>query len=188
MHREGTTRGRRDTNRGTGSRGERFVAELDARGRKWRGHPYKGAGQCPSHDDGNPSLTWEEGSDGRLLIHCHGGCDERDVVHSIGWTLADLFPHGHHRAGPARQPRVRTEQPVVSLLTVLATAGIGYTTTANADLLVADQCPACHTPALWIHHDRPQGLRVACWQGCDADRVLDALKQRATGQGVPRAA
>lgn len=48
---------------------------------------------CPAHDDRNPSLSiGVGGEDGRILLHCHAGCDPRDVVDKVGWEMADLFP------------------------------------------------------------------------------------------------
>jgi len=48
--------------------------------------------KCPGHQDRLPSLSVREESDGRLLLHCFGGCDAADVVAAVGLTLADLFP------------------------------------------------------------------------------------------------
>jgi hypothetical protein len=47
--------------------------------------------RCPAHDDENPSLSIDVGSDGRILIHCHAGCPVEQVVDSVGLTMADLF-------------------------------------------------------------------------------------------------
>jgi len=35
---------------------------------------------CPAHDDREPSLAIRDGGDGRVLVHCHAGCDQRDVI------------------------------------------------------------------------------------------------------------
>lgn len=45
---------------------------------------------CPAHDDDDPSMT-VTGITGQTLIHCHGGCDYRDVLASIEMTAADLY-------------------------------------------------------------------------------------------------
>ena len=45
----------------------------------------KGSGymvQCPAHDDRNPSLSVDE-KDGKLLLKCFAGCDQRDVVSAL---------------------------------------------------------------------------------------------------------
>ena len=56
---------------------------------------------CPAHDDSDPSLSISVVSDGRILMHCHGGCDITDVIAAIGLDTADLFPEetleGKHR-------------------------------------------------------------------------------------------
>lgn len=49
------------------------------------------AARCPAHDDHNPSFQLDEGDDGRALVRCHAGCDTRDVLASLGLTVADLF-------------------------------------------------------------------------------------------------
>lgn len=65
--------------------------------------------RCPVHDDQNPSLSLTDGADGRLLVHCHAGCDGLDV-------LAELRCRG--LAGddrrPARLPGLRRPQIVAS--------------------------------------------------------------------------
>jgi hypothetical protein len=38
-----------------------------------------GMARCPAHDDRTPSLSVSEGSDGKLLVHCHAGCNQADV-------------------------------------------------------------------------------------------------------------
>lgn len=47
---------------------------------------------CPHHEDRTPSLSIREGDDGRVLMHCHGGCSIEQVVGSMGLELLDLFP------------------------------------------------------------------------------------------------
>jgi hypothetical protein len=47
---------------------------------------------CPSHEDASPSLAVREGEDGRVLIHCFGGCSTADVLGSMGLDMTDLFP------------------------------------------------------------------------------------------------
>lgn len=47
--------------------------------------------RCPAHHDSNASLSVSEGDDGRVLLHCHAGCDTKDVVRRIGLSMADLM-------------------------------------------------------------------------------------------------
>jgi DNA primase len=47
---------------------------------------------CPAHEDKTPSLTIRELDDGRILIHCFGGCGACDVMDSLGLEMTELFP------------------------------------------------------------------------------------------------
>lgn len=38
---------------------------------------------CPAHSDTNASLSVGEGADGRLLLHCHAGCEFEDIMGKI---------------------------------------------------------------------------------------------------------
>ncbi len=38
---------------------------------------------CPAHDDKNPSISLEEGSDGKILFHCHVGCSQDSVMSAL---------------------------------------------------------------------------------------------------------
>lgn len=46
--------------------------------------------KCPAHDDRTPSLSIKH-ADGRVLVHCFGGCPATDVVAAVGLQLSDLF-------------------------------------------------------------------------------------------------
>ncbi|MFQ5732842.1 MAG: AAA family ATPase, partial [Planctomycetaceae bacterium] len=48
--------------------------------------------RCPSHDDRKNSLSISVADDGRVLLFCHAGCEKPEIVESLGWTMADLFP------------------------------------------------------------------------------------------------
>jgi putative DNA primase/helicase len=53
--------------------------------------------KCPAHDDHNPSLSIRE-IDGKVLLHCHAGCRQRDVIGAL--KAKDLWPER-----PANQRR-----------------------------------------------------------------------------------
>lgn len=38
--------------------------------------------RCPAHDDRDPSLSIRE-SDSKVLVRCHAGCDQRDVIAAL---------------------------------------------------------------------------------------------------------
>ena len=61
--------------------------------------PVPGHGQ--GNGDQNPSVTVDIGNDGdRTVIHCHGGCTEKDVLEYAGLTERNLF----FDERPARRP------------------------------------------------------------------------------------
>ena len=60
--------------------------------------------KCPAHDDRKPSLSIDEGGNGRVLLKCHSGCELDAILAAAGLTKRALFP-GHElrdRAIPAR--------------------------------------------------------------------------------------
>ena len=52
--------------------------------------------KCPVHEDHKPSLSLDEGADGRALLKCHAGCSTDDVIAALGLTRRDLFPTTSH--------------------------------------------------------------------------------------------
>jgi len=44
--------------------------------------------KCPAHDDGTPSLSIRE-VDGKVLLHCHAGCTQGDVIDAL--KVRDLW-------------------------------------------------------------------------------------------------
>ena len=68
------------------------IDALRANGRNVVERGTQASAQCPAHDDGNPSLSIRQRDDGNgVLVHCHAGCDHRDVLAAIGLTAGDLF-------------------------------------------------------------------------------------------------
>jgi hypothetical protein len=67
---------------------ERFVLRLG----KVRGRNGSWTAQCPAHEDKSPSLSVRETEDGRVLVHCFGGCPVHEVVSAVGMDMTDLFP------------------------------------------------------------------------------------------------
>jgi putative DNA primase/helicase len=46
--------------------------------------------RCPCHSDDNPSLSIAEGSDGRVLLKCHAGCRQDELVEKVRDMGLDL--------------------------------------------------------------------------------------------------
>jgi hypothetical protein len=39
--------------------------------------------RCPVHEDRSPSLSISAGKGGKVLVHCHAGCDQRDLIAAL---------------------------------------------------------------------------------------------------------
>ena len=48
-------------------------------------------GKCPAHQDQRPSLSIDEGVDGRALVKCWAGCTLDAILSALGLTKKDLF-------------------------------------------------------------------------------------------------
>ena len=70
--------------------------------------------RCPAHDDHEPSLSITEAKDGKVLVHCHAGCDQRDVIDALislayGRIMASTGSGDRRRSDQSRRnPRNRT--------------------------------------------------------------------------------
>jgi len=55
-----------------------------------RGSGRQHMARCPAHEDNTASLSVTDGTD-RVLLKCHAGCDNTDILAAIKLTYADLF-------------------------------------------------------------------------------------------------
>jgi putative DNA primase/helicase len=46
--------------------------------------------RCPAHDDRNPSLSIRETPNGKILVRCHAGCEQAQVIDAL--RARDLWP------------------------------------------------------------------------------------------------
>jgi putative DNA primase/helicase len=53
--------------------------------------------RCPCHMDDTPSLSIDEGRDGKVLLHCHAGCSQESLVAEVRNLGFDL--NGRRRQG-----------------------------------------------------------------------------------------
>lgn len=72
---------------------ERLGEGLKRSGENW-------VGRCPAHEDRRASLSVSVGDDGRVLLHCHAGCETADIAAKMGMDLADLFPGNGKGSSP----------------------------------------------------------------------------------------
>lgn len=61
--------------------------------------------RCPVHDDDMPSLKVSDGKDGKILVHCHAGCDPKSVIGEI--DARGLWPRTTREALPNRMKSKR---------------------------------------------------------------------------------
>jgi hypothetical protein len=61
--------------------------------------------RCPAHEDKRPSLSIDEGSDGRALMRCHAGCDFDSIVRALALEQRDLMPERESMGKHAKSPR-----------------------------------------------------------------------------------
>ena len=60
---------------------------------------------CPSHEDKTPSLSVTE-RNGKVLVYCHAGCTQDEVISAAGLTWDDLFEDDapNQRAYSSKKP------------------------------------------------------------------------------------
>src|SRR5829696_108316 len=63
--------------------------------------------RCPAHDDRAPSLSIADARDGKVLVRCHAGCDQQDVIAALRargvWGAGEQRPLRFWRK-PDRKP------------------------------------------------------------------------------------
>jgi putative DNA primase/helicase len=59
--------------------------------------------RCPAHNDRSPSLSISTGNDGKVLLRCHAGCEQRDLIEVL--QRRDLWQKTERILGFARYPR-----------------------------------------------------------------------------------
>lgn len=94
---------------------------LDARdltaalGGFWRGG--YGMAKCPAHDDRSPSLSIRDGDEDRILVRCHAGCEQEDVIAALQdrglWPSRDYEPRSSR---PSRTKDDRDEASRIELV------------------------------------------------------------------------
>lgn len=68
----------------------------------WGGR--SGSCRCPAHDDRSPSLSVTQTTDGRPLVFCHAGCEQRSVIDAL--KNLTLWPHGNLIYDPSSPHRL----------------------------------------------------------------------------------
>src|SRR6056300_1312070 len=81
--------------------------------------------KCPSHDDGDPSLSIRQLPDSRILIKCFAGCGALDVLESVSLDWGALMPDDglYEPIAERREREARHDLMVDYLLTVQREGG-----------------------------------------------------------------
>jgi GTP cyclohydrolase II len=62
--------------------------------------------RCPVHDDRAPSLSISSGKDGKVLVRCHAGCEQRDVITALPCCCGSAFKGwGRISIGEPKRPQ-----------------------------------------------------------------------------------
>jgi hypothetical protein len=78
---------------------------------------------CPTHDDREPSLSIRDANDGKVLVRCHAGCEQGQVIAALRlcglWdekgTCQRRFTHPGRRSASNHQPNRDTRRSDVAL-------------------------------------------------------------------------
>jgi hypothetical protein len=65
--------------------------------------------RCPAHDDHTPSLSLRDADDGRVLVCCHAGCNQHEVISRL--RLSGLWAQHGARAFEPVAPRGASTRP-----------------------------------------------------------------------------
>lgn len=68
------------------------IDQLLSRLTKVKGKNNAWTAACPAHSDRSPSLAVRATEDGRILLHCFGGCSVHEITSALGIDVSDLFP------------------------------------------------------------------------------------------------
>lgn len=120
-------------------------------GKGWRA-------KCPSCGGASRKVSIAE-ADGRVLLHCFGGCKPTEVLQAIGLTWADLQPPRHWPLSPGERRQARRairESGWASALSVLALEAtvvrIASAQISRWQVLTADDDARLEQAAQRIHH------------------------------------
>ena len=140
--------------------------------------------RCPAHDDREPSLSIRDADNGKVLVRCHAGCDQRDVIAALrsrgAWETAGRqegrFPRKVRRRLPNEpdpDALKRTEAALAVWQASQPPEGTPVETYLRSRGLLLSLPPACRFHATLKH---PSGgvwpaLVVLVTRGTDAEPI-----------------
>jgi hypothetical protein len=90
---------------------------------------------CPAHRDRDPSLAITNAPDGSVLVRCHAGCDQRDVIEAL--RARGLWEAARHNSGRRRDRITRIEVDAGAVRRTQAALGVWQASRPAEETLVA---------------------------------------------------
>lgn len=86
-------------------------------------HGSYGMAKCAAHDDRSPSLSIRDGSDDKVLVKCHAGCDQADVIDALRhrglWPRRHDDPESSRARSPSRSSKPRDDRNETSRIALV---------------------------------------------------------------------
>lgn len=130
-------------------------SDLLGRVDKVRGKNGRYTASCPAHPDKSPSLALRELDDGRILLHCFGGCSTDEVLGALGLDMNDLFPE---KLDSSTAP-IRNPFSAADLLRII-----------HLETLIVNICAEDLSRGISITHSDRERLKLA------AERISEAAR------------
>lgn len=112
---------------------------------------------CPAHDDKSPSLGVMEGNEGRIVLNCLAGCENRDIMYALGLTLADLFQDRAITGQAKPLQRHMVKQPPRKRAFAYDLHALDLRLAAKKILAASAACAECET---WTNEDVELALKA----------------------------
>lgn len=93
---------------------EPLLQRLEGIQKAGRGHRTR----CPACGGTSRKLSITE-ADGKVLIHCFGGCETINVLHAVGLSWSDIQPPRHLPESPEERRQLRRAAREAALITAL---------------------------------------------------------------------
>jgi hypothetical protein len=112
-------------------------------------------------------LSLRQLDDGRLLLHCFGGCDVSAVLGAVGFSLSELYPNrpaGHRRAAILPRPRVPAADLLVIAAREINVAWLLANRMVSLRIIEADDWPRLQQAVARLARIAAEVQRVASWR------------------------
>ena len=83
---------------------DEFIKHFNGVKRIGTGNTYKAL--CPCHNDKKPSLSISKGEEQEIVLHCHAGCNNMDILAAVGLTKDDISNKGKTKQGKSWRKKI----------------------------------------------------------------------------------